>query len=130
MAYPKDCMYTEEHEWVRRDGPNAKTAKVGLTEFAARELGDIVFVEMPQVGAVFDSGKAFGTVESVKSVSELYAPVSGKITGVNEDVQDSPEDINSDANGTWLITIEMRDPKELDGLLTAAQYEAYLTEQS
>ncbi|MBC3844037.1 glycine cleavage system protein GcvH [Streptacidiphilus sp. 4-A2] len=127
MAYPSSYKYTREHEWLQVDG---KTASVGLTDFAQKELGDIVFVELPEVGKVFQAEEAFGTVESVKAVSELYAPVSGKVTATNTDLSDDPELINEDANSTWLIKIQMSDTKELDGLLSADQYQAYIAQES
>ncbi|MBD0692955.1 glycine cleavage system protein GcvH [Streptomyces sp. CBMA123] len=128
MAYPKDFKYTEEHEWVQTTGKNK--ARVGITDYAQRQLGDIVFVELPKVGATFEAGQSFGSVESVKSVSELYVPVSGKVAAVNEDLNDSPEEINSDAHGVWMIELDLTKPAELNGLLTAATYEAYLKERS
>ncbi|MFE3501175.1 glycine cleavage system protein GcvH [Kitasatospora sp. NPDC059146] len=126
MAYPKDFKYTDSHEWVQPTGRNK--ARVGITDHAQRQLGDIVFVELPKVGDTFDAGRPFGSVESVKSVSELYAPVSGKVTAINEDLDAAPEDINEDAHATWLIEVELTEPAELDTLLTAAQYEALIKE--
>ncbi|MFD9689609.1 glycine cleavage system protein GcvH [Kitasatospora sp. NPDC059088] len=126
MAYPKDFKYTDSHEWVQPTGRNK--ARVGITDHAQRQLGDIVFVELPKVGDTFDAGRPFGSVESVKSVSELYAPVSGKVTAINEDLDAAPEDINEDAHATWLIELELTKPAELDTLLTAAQYEALIKE--
>ncbi|MFF4818210.1 glycine cleavage system protein GcvH [Kitasatospora sp. NPDC001309] len=126
MAYPKDFKYTDSHEWVQPTGRNK--ARVGITDHAQRQLGDIVFVELPKVGDTFDAGRPFGSVESVKSVSELYAPVSGKVTAINEDLDAAPEDINEDAHATWLIELELTEPAELDTLLTAAQYAALIKE--
>lgn len=126
MAYPTDRKYTKEHEWIKVEG---KKGMVGITDHAQKSLGDIVFVELPQVGAQLQVSKTFGTVESVKAVSELYAPASGKVTDVNEDVNTDPEEINQDAHSAWMIKIELSDPKQLDGLLTAAEYEAYIAEE-
>ncbi len=126
MAYPSDRKYTKEHEWVRLEG---KRARVGITEFAQKQLGDIVFVEMPKVGFELEAGDPFGTVESVKAVTEVYAPATGKVVAVNETVSHSPEEINMDAHDTWVIEIELSRAKELDALLTAAQYEAYIADE-
>lgn len=126
MAYPKDYKYTKEHEWIQ---PKGNTALVGITNYAQESLGDIVFVELPRAGALFDKGKSFGTVESVKAVSELYAPASGKVTEVNQDLNQVPETINKDAHRAWLIKIELKDPKELDSLLSAEEYEAFIAEE-
>jgi glycine cleavage system H protein len=126
MAYPKDYKYTKEHEWIQ---PKGKSGLVGITNYAQESLGDIVFVELPKVGALFDSGKSFGTVESVKAVSELYAPVSGKVLAVNQDLNQSPETINQDAHKAWMIELELKDLKDLDSLLSAEEYEAYIAEE-
>ncbi|MDH6108490.1 glycine cleavage system H protein [Kitasatospora sp. MAP12-15] len=123
MAYPTDCKYTKDHEWIQAQG---RTGLVGLTEHAQKQLGDIVFVEMPKVGDKFDAGDPFGTVESVKAVSELYMPVAGKVVETNGQLDEAPEDINDDAHHTWIIKIEMSNAKDLDGLLTADQYQAYI----
>ncbi|MFJ8475668.1 glycine cleavage system protein GcvH [Kitasatospora sp. NPDC094011] len=128
MAYPKDYRYTKEHEWVHVTGKDK--ARVGITEYAQRQLGDIVFVELPKVGATFVAGRPFGTVESVKAVSELYTPASGKVAAVNEGLNESPEDIGDDPHGAWFIELDLTKPAELDALLTAAQYEAYIKEES
>ncbi|HLJ90044.1 MAG TPA: glycine cleavage system protein GcvH [Candidatus Angelobacter sp.] len=127
MAYPKDYKYTKEHEWVQVQG---NVGTVGITDHAQKSLGDIVFVELPKVGDQLSSGKAFGTVESVKAVSELYAPASGKVSEVNNDLNDAPEDINTDPHTTWIIKVQLSDPKQVDGLLSAAEYEAYISEES
>jgi len=126
MAYPNDLKYTREHEWVKVDG---KTATVGITSYAQEQLGDIVFVELPKVGAELTKGKSFGTVESVKSVSEIFAPVSGKVVAVNEALATAPEKINNDAHGSWMIRIESKDPGEANGLLSAADYEKFIAEE-
>jgi glycine cleavage system H protein len=126
MAYPTDYRYTKEHEWIQAQD---KTGLVGITDYAQQSLGDIVFVELPKAGAQLERGKSFGTVESVKAVSDLYAPVSGKVVAVNQDLNQSPETINKDAHRAWMIKLELGDPKELDTLLTAEQYEAYVAEE-
>lgn len=126
MAYPKDYKYTKEHEWIHLDG---NTAEVGITDYAQESLGDIVFVELPKTGAELQRGKSFGTVESVKAVSELYAPASGKVAAINQDLNQSPENVNKDAHHAWMIKIELSNPKELDSLLSADQYEAYVAEE-
>jgi glycine cleavage system H protein len=124
MAYPADYRYTKEHEWVAvKDG----VATVGITDYAQSELGDVVFVELPQPGAKFTKGKSFGTVESVKAVSEIYAPVSGEVLEANGELQNKPETINSDPHGAaWLVRIKLASPAELDGLLDGSAYEAYI----
>ncbi|MEU4115517.1 glycine cleavage system protein GcvH [Kitasatospora sp. NPDC028055] len=124
MAYPKDLKYTNTHEWVRRTG-NGR-AQVGITDYAQRQLGDIVFVELPNVGDTFEAGRPFGSLESVKSVSELYAPVSGKVAAVNGTVSDEPDEVNADAHAMWFVELDLSKPAELDTLLTAAQYEALI----
>ncbi len=126
MAYPNDLKYTREHEWVKVDG---KTATVGITSYAQEQLGDIVFVELPKVGAELTKGKSFGTVESVKSVSEIFAPLSGKVIAVNEALATAPEKINNDAHGSWMIRIEAKDPGDTNGLLSAADYEKFIAEE-
>lgn len=121
MNIPKELRYSEEHEWVKVDGSRVI---VGITEFAQHELGDIVFVELPEVGAVLKANEPFGSVESVKTVSELYAPVSGKVVEVNGNLSDSPELVNeSPYEGAWMVVVELADAAELDSLLTAEQYE-------
>ena len=127
MAYPNDFKYTKEHEWIK---PQGDTATIGITHYAQESLGDIVFVDLPKVGAEITAGKAFGTVESVKAVSDLYAPASGKVIEVNEDLATSPEKINKDAHGTWMIKIKLRDPNELKSLLSAADYEKFVNEEA
>ena len=122
MAYPDDLSYSKEHEWVRQDGTRAT---IGITSFAADELGDIVFVELPEVGATLSQFGTFGVVESVKAVSDLFAPVSGEIVEVNEALRDSPELLNSDPFGEgWIAIVEMSDRSELDTLLDADGYAA------
>ena len=127
MAYPKDYKYTKEHEWIQVNG---STGTVGITDHAQESLGDIVFVELPKVGTQVQQGKTFGTVESVKAVSELYAPASGKITAVNDALNQTPENINKDANAAWMIKIELSNPSETSSLLSADDYEKYVAEES
>ncbi|MCC9308809.1 glycine cleavage system protein GcvH [Kitasatospora sp. RB6PN24] len=121
--YPTTYRYTRDHEWIMLDG---KVGTVGLTEFAQKQLGDIVFVDIPPTDGQLEQGEVFGTVESVKSVSDLFLPVAGTIKEVNDELSGEPELINDDAHGTWLIKLQVADPKSADGLLTAEQYEAYI----
>lgn len=126
MSLPKELKYSEEHEWVKVEG---NQVRIGITDFAQSELGDIVFVELPEVGDDIEADEPFGSVESVKTVSELYAPLSGKVVAVNEDLDDSPELVNeSPYEKAWMITIELSDESELDKLMTAEQYEAMIKE--
>jgi glycine cleavage system H protein len=126
MTTPKELRYSEEHEWVKLEG---ETVRVGITHFAQSELGDIVFVELPEVGDEVTADEPFGSVESVKTVSELYAPLSGKVVEVNEDLSDSPEFVNdSPYEKAWMIVIEPSNSSELDNLMTAEQYEAMIKE--
>ncbi|WP_404445120.1 glycine cleavage system protein GcvH [Sutcliffiella horikoshii] len=121
MSTPKDLRYSEEHEWVKVEG---EKVRVGITHFAQSELGDIVFVELPEVGDEISADEPFGSVESVKTVSELYAPISGKVVEVNEDLNDSPEYVNeSPYEKAWMIVVEPADAGEVDNLMTAEQYE-------
>ena len=122
MAYPDDLSYSKEHEWVRVDGSRAT---IGITSFAADELGDIVFVELPEPGASLSQFGTFGVVESVKAVSDLYAPVSGEVVEVNEALRDAPELLNSDPFGEgWIAKVELADSSELDNLMDASAYAA------
>jgi glycine cleavage system H protein len=127
MAYPADYRYTKEHEWIKVDGT---IGTVGITDYAQNSLGDIVFVDLPKVGDAVEAGKSFGSVESVKAVSDLFAPVSGTVTAVNEDLKNAPEKINSDANTTWLLKVELSDAKQVDALLSAADYEKFTSEET
>jgi glycine cleavage system H protein len=127
MAYPTDRKYTKEHEWIKADGT---FASVGITDYAQQSLGDIVFVEVPKVGAEMSAGKAFGTVESVKAVSDLFAPASGAVTEVNAELATSPEKVNSDPHGSWMVKIALKNPGELDSLLSAADYEKFVAEEA
>lgn len=123
-SVPNDLKYSKEHEWVRVEG---NRAYVGITDFAQDELGDIVFVELPEVGDELSANTTFGTVESVKTVSDLYAPISGKIVEVNEELVDSPEKVNeSPYQDGWMLVIEVTDTSELDQLLTADEYQAHI----
>lgn len=123
---PEKLMYTNDHEWVRVEG---NRAYVGITDFAQGELGDIVFVEIPEVGAAVTAGETFGTVESVKTVSDLYAPVSGKIVEINATLLDQPELVNSDPYGNgWMAVIDMSSPEQVNELLDAAAYSAHIAE--
>jgi glycine cleavage system H protein len=124
--YPKEYLYTKEHEWIKRDGSQAV---VGITVYAQKQLGDIVFVELPQPGKKYESGKPFGSVESVKAVSEIYAPVSMEIVAVNNDVVQKPELINEDAQDKgWLIKIKVNNEADFDGLLSAEEYEELISQ--
>lgn len=126
MSTPKDLRYSEEHEWVKTEG---STVRIGITHFAQSELGDIVFVELPEVGDTVTADEPFGSVESVKTVSELYAPVSGKVVEINEELNDSPEFVNeSPYEKAWMIVIEPTDVSEVDKLMTAEQYEEMIKE--
>jgi glycine cleavage system H protein len=127
MAYPASYKYTKEHEWISVEG---KIGTVGITDYAQNSLGDIVFVELPKVGDALEAGKIFGSVESVKAVSDLYSPVSGTVTAVNEELKDAPERVNADANTTWMLKLELKDAGELDKLLSAADYEAFVSEET
>jgi glycine cleavage system H protein len=127
MAYPADYRYTKEHEWIKIDGT---IGTVGITDYAQNSLGDIVFVDLPKVGDTVEGGKSFGSVESVKAVSDLFAPVSGTVTAVNEELKDAPEKINTDANTTWLLKVELSDAKQVEALLTAADYEKFTSEET
>jgi glycine cleavage system H protein len=126
MAYPKELKYTKEHEWIKVEGD---TGTVGITDHAQQSLGDIVFVELPKPGADVTAGKSFGTVESVKAVSELYSPVSGSVTAINEALNNTPEQVNKDAHGAWMIKIKINDKNQLNSLLSADDYEKFIAEE-
>jgi len=126
MAFPADYKYTKEHEWLKSDG---KTATIGITSYAQDSLGDIVFVELPKVGSELSAGKTFGSVESVKAVSDLYAPASGTVTEVNGELTTAPEKINKDAHASWMIKIALKNPNDLNSLLSAADYEKFVAEE-
>lgn len=125
--YPSDYRYTKEHEWIKVTG---NIGTVGITDYAQHELGDVVFVELPKVAAKFTAGQAFGTVESVKAVSEIYSPVTGEVLEVNAALANSPETINKDPHGTaWMIKLKLANPAELSGLMDATAYQAYIAEK-
>ncbi|MGB8002015.1 MAG: glycine cleavage system protein GcvH [Anaerobacillus sp.] len=127
MNLPKDFRYSEEHEWVQvqEDG----NIRIGITDFAQSELGDIVFVELPEVGDTIESDEPFGSVESVKTVSELYAPISGKVLSVNEELEDSPEFVNeSPFEKAWMVVVEPTEPSQIEELMTAEAYEKMVSE--
>jgi glycine cleavage system H protein len=127
MAYPERYKYTREHEWVDVAG---NKGAVGITDYAQDSLGDIVFVDAPKAGTKVEKGAVFGSVESVKAVSDLYSPVSGTVLEVNEDLKASPEKVNTDAHSTWIIKVELSDPAELNSLLSAADYEKFIAEET
>lgn len=126
MPYPTDLKYTKEHEWIKVEGSNAT---IGITDYAQESLGDIVFVDLPKPGSEITAGKTFGTVESVKAVSDLYAPATGTVTEVNGELATSPEKINKDANHTWMVKVALKNPVELNSLLSAADYEKFVNEE-
>jgi glycine cleavage system H protein len=125
MGYPESYRYTREHEWIE-----VGAGKVGITDYAQSTLGDIVFVDLPKVGATIEKGKVFGSVESVKAVSDLYSPVTGTVVEVNEELATAPEKINTDAHGAWMLKVKITDPSQLDGLLSAKDYEKYVKEET
>jgi glycine cleavage system H protein len=128
MSYPEDLRYTKEHEWVRIAGD---VGTIGITDYAQKELGDIVYVDLPKVGAHIEQGKSLGSVESVKAVSDIYSPVSGEVTEVNESLAQAPEKLNQDPHGAaWLIKLRLSAPDEVKGLLSAADYQAYVGAES
>jgi glycine cleavage system H protein len=126
MAFPADYKYTKEHEWLKSDG---KTATIGITSYAQDSLGDIVFVELPKVGTELAAGKTFGSVESVKAVSDFYAPASGTVSEINGELATAPEKINKDAHSAWMIKIALKNPGDLNSLLSAADYEKFVAEE-
>ena len=127
MAYPENYHYTKQHEWIAVDG---ETGTIGITDYAQGSLGDIVFVELPKVGEQIQAGSTFGSVESVKAVSDLYAPVTGTVKEINEDLTTAPETINTAANTTWLIRIDLTDALESESLMNAAEYETFIAEET
>ncbi|MGA7217564.1 MAG: glycine cleavage system protein GcvH [Candidatus Sulfotelmatobacter sp.] len=126
MTYPADRKYTKQHEWIKVVG---QQAIVGITDYAQQSLGDIVFVELPKVGAEVAAGKPFGTVESVKAVSDVYSPASGGVTDVNAELATSPEKVNQDPHGSWMIKVRLTNAGEIADLLSAAAYEQFVTEE-
>jgi glycine cleavage system H protein len=128
MGYPSDRRYTKEHEWISVSGD---VATIGITDYAQHELGDVVFVELPKPGAKIEAGKSFGTVESVKAVSEIYAPTAGEVTEINGALHDTPEKLNTDPHGeAWLIKVRLANPADVSKLMDAAAYDAYIEEKS
>jgi len=121
--YPADRRYTKDHEWITVNGTHGR---VGITDYAQKQLGDVVFVELPEVGRGVTQGQAAGTIESVKAVSELFSPVSGKVINVNPTLASKPETVNKDPHGTWLFDIELSSPGEVDTLLTSDQYAEFV----
>ena len=117
--YPADCKYTKDHEWIRVAGG---TGQVGITDYAQKQLGDVVYLDLPQVGRALKVGESFGTVESVKAVSELYSPVSGVVTAVNGALAEKPEKVNGEPHASWMIEVSLASPGDLDALMTAEQY--------
>ena len=123
MAYPDDRKYTKDHEWVRLSG---ETAEIGITDYAQEQLGDVVYMELPEVGTSLTAGQSFGSIESVKAVSELFAPVGGEVVEVNDAVKDHPEAVNTDPHSSWMIKVRVSDPGDAAGLLDSAQYQGLL----
>ena len=121
MAYPSGLKYTKDHEWIDVSGDRGR---IGITDYAQQQLGDVVYVELPEVGAKVKQGQSFGTIESVKAVSELYSPVSGEVVDVNGSLKDKPETVNSNPHGSWMIAVKLTNPGEVGGLLDATQYTA------
>jgi glycine cleavage system H protein len=119
MAYPDGFKYTKDHEWIEISG---EVGKVGITDFAQQQLGDVVYIDLPDVGAKLKQGQSFGTIESVKAVSELYSPVSGEVVEVNTALKDKPEAVNSDPHGSWMVALKLTDPSETAKLLDVNQY--------
>ena len=127
MAYPTHYRYTKEHEWI---DVNGDIATIGITDYAQHELGDVVFVELPAVGATLTTGKNFGSIESVKAVSEIFAPASGQVTESNATLQNKPETVNTDPHGAaWLVKVKLSNPAEISSLMDAAAYEAFIEEK-
>ncbi len=126
--YPSDFRFTKDHEWIKVEGG---IGTVGITDYAQHELGDVVFVELPKPGAKLEAGKSFGTVESVKAVSEIYSPVSGEVTEANGALANEPEKINKDPHGAaWLIKVKLADPAQVNGLMDAAAYQSFIAEKA
>ena len=123
MTYPADLKYTKEHEWIRVDG---NTGTIGITDFAQQQLGDVVYVELPDVGATLTAGQVFGTIESVKAVSELFSPVSGEVTETNGSLKDRPDAVNSKPHETWMVKVKLANPGEVASLIDATAYEALI----
>jgi glycine cleavage system H protein len=127
MAYPTNFRYTREHEWIELAG---NIGAIGITDYAQASLGDIVYVELPKVGDAVTANATFGSVESVKAVSDLFSPVTGTVTAINEELKDAPDKINEKPHETWIIKVKLADPAELNALLDAAAYEAFVSEET
>lgn len=127
MPYPTEYKYTKEHEWISVSG---NIGTVGITDYAQSTLGDIVFVELPKIGDDVTGGSTFGSVESVKAVSDLYSPVSGTVTAINEELATAPDKVNENAHTAWMIKVELSDPSQFDSLLSAEQYQAFIAEET
>ena len=127
MPYPEKYRYTREHEWIQLDG---NIGTIGITDYAQNSLGDIVYVDVPKVGDPVTANATFGSVESVKAVSDLYSPVTGKVTATNDALKASPDKINEAPHDTWIIKVELADPTEVEKLLDAAAYEAFISEET
>ena len=127
MTYPNTFRYTREHEWLQVEGA---IGTVGITDYAQNSLGDIVFVDAPKVGDTVEAGKVFGSVESVKAVSDLYSPVSGTVTAVNQDLVTAPEKINTEPHQAWIIKVQLSTPSEADALLSSVDYEKFIAEET
>jgi glycine cleavage system H protein len=123
MSYPADLKYTKEHEWIRVDG---NTGIIGITDFAQQQLGDVVYVELPDVGSTITAGKVFGTIESVKAVSELFAPVSGEVTEINTSLKDRPDHVNTKPHETWMVKVKLNNSGELASLMDAGAYQTLI----
>ena len=123
MAYPDDRKYTKDHEWIRFSGD---MAEIGITDYAQKQLGDVVYMELPDVGGQLTAGQSFGSIESVKAVSELFAPIGGEVVQVNGAVKDHPEVVNSDPHASWMIKVRVADPSDAEGLLDSTQYQSLL----
>jgi glycine cleavage system H protein len=121
MAYPAELKYTKDHEWIRIAGD---TAEIGITDFAQQQLGDVVYVDLPEVGRTIAAGETFGSIESVKAVSELFAPLAGEVIAVNPALKDRPESVNADPHSTWMVKVRLSDPASAASLLDSTQYEA------
>jgi glycine cleavage system H protein len=127
MAYPTNFRYTREHEWIEISG---SIGVIGITDYAQASLGDIVYVDLPKVGDPVTANETFGSVESVKAVSDLFSPVTGTVTAINEELKDSPDKINGKPHETWIVKVELADPAQINALLDAAAYEAFIAEES
>src|ERR1700739_660897 len=125
MAYPTNYRYTREHEWIAVAG---NIGTIGITDYAQNSLGDIVYVDVPKVGDAVTANATFGSVESVKAVSDLYSPITGTVTAINEELKTAPDKINENAHGTWIIKVQLSNPGEFNTLLDAAAYEAFISE--